>query len=156
MELQLEGEGSVLYQIVGSYFNPWRDSKKREPLSISVEYDRTELERNETVTCKVTAHNNTPRRAEMVILDVGIPPGFRVESHALDDAVKAEKIAKYTVTGRQVTIYLRYLNQDEAFTIEFPMKARLVITARSPESKIYEYYNPEVNGFDKTEELKVR
>ncbi|MFH1743563.1 MAG: MG2 domain-containing protein [bacterium] len=156
VQLSLKGDGSVLYQIVGSYFTPWRDGKKLEPLAISVDYDRTELERNETVTCKVTATNNTPRRAEMVILDVGIPPGFRAETPDLDDAVKAEKIAKYTVTGRQVTIYLRYLNTDEPFTIEFPMKARLVIAAKSPESKIYEYYNPEVNGFDQTEELKVR
>jgi uncharacterized protein YfaS (alpha-2-macroglobulin family) len=156
VELQLEGEGSVLYQLVGTYFTPWENGKRKEPLSISVNYDRTELERNETVTCRVTARNNAGRRAEMVILDVGIPPGFEVQSHALDDAVKSKKIAKYSMTGRQVTIYLRSLDGDETFTLEIPMKARLVIVAKSPESKVYEYYNPEVHGFDQTEELRVR
>ena len=155
VELQLEGDGSVLYQVIGSYFTPWTDKKQKEPLSISVNYDRTELERNETVTCRVTALNNAGRRAEMVILDVGIPPGFEVQSHALDDAVKSEKIARYTLTGRQVTIYLRSLDSNETFTLDIPMKARLVIVAKSPESKIYEYYNPEVHGFDQTEDLRV-
>jgi len=155
VELQLDGDGSIMYQVVGSYFTPWSDKKRREPLSIAVDYDRTELQKDDTVTARVTARNNAGRRAEMVILDVGIPPGFRVESDPLEDAVKAEKIAKYTLTGRQVTIYLRALDSDEEFSLEIPMKARLVITAKTPESKVYEYYNPEVNGYDDPEELKV-
>ncbi|HPA47590.1 MAG TPA: MG2 domain-containing protein, partial [bacterium] len=156
IELELKGDGSILYQIVGSYFVPWGKEGKVEPLSIAVNYDRTQLERNETVTCKVTARNNTPRRAEMVILDLGIPPGFTAEREALDNAVKAEKIAKYTLTGRQATIYLRFLDTNSEFSLDIPMKARLMITAKTPESKIYEYYNPEVNGYDMPEELNVR
>ncbi len=156
VELELKGDGSILYQIVGSYFVPWGKGEKVEPLSIAVNYDRTQLERNETVTCKVTARNNTPQRAEMVILDLGIPPGFQVERDALDGAVKAGKIARYTLTGRQATIYLRYLDNNQELSLEIPMKARLMITAKTPESKIYEYYNPEVNGYDMPEELNVR
>jgi hypothetical protein len=92
----------------------------------------------------------------MVILDLGIPPGFQVERDALDGAVKAGKIARYTLTGRQATIYLRYLDNNQELSLEIPMKARLMITAKTPESKIYEYYNPEVNGYDMPEELNVR
>ncbi len=156
VDIELEGDGSIMYQVVGSYFTPWTDKKRKEPLSIAVDYDRSELQKDETVTARVTARNNAGRRAEMVILDVGIPPGFRVESDPLEDAVKAEKIAKYTLTGRQVTIYLRALDSDEEFSLEIPMKARLVITAKTPESKVYEYYNPEVNGYDDPEELRVK
>ena len=107
IEIDLEGEGKLLYQVVGKYFVPWKIDKNQnaQPFDIQVEYDRTELQRNDTVTCQIQATNQKPYRVEMVMIDVGVPPGFRVEQPTLDEYVESGAIAKYSLTPRQMLIY---------------------------------------------------
>ena len=89
------------------------------------------------------------------MIDVGIPPGFRVETPALDDYVKQHTIVKYTVMSRQLLIYLEYMEPSKSLELAVPMKATLPMVAKAPESQIYEYYNPEVKKVSQPQELKV-
>ena len=41
VEIQYDGAGALGYQIAGQYFIPWDQPGEKEPLSISVSYDRT-------------------------------------------------------------------------------------------------------------------
>jgi hypothetical protein len=91
----------------------------------------------------------------MVMIDVGVPPGFRVEPSALDDYVKDNTIAKYTIMSRQLLIYLEHLEGNKELTLTVPMKATLPIVAKAPESTIYEYYNPENKKTDNPQEIIV-
>ncbi len=157
IEIDLEGEGSLLYQVVGKYFAPWSEAKAAAaPFDIKVDYDRKELRRNDTVTCRIHAKNQRPERVEMVMIDVGIPPGFRVERPALDEYVDQKTIARYTLTARQLLIYLESMEGEEILDLEIPMKATLPMTAKAPEAVIYEYYNPEQKQAAPPSELEVK
>ncbi len=156
--IELNGEGSLLYQVVGKYFVPWKERKRAdvpEGFDISVEYDRSELRRNDTVTCQVKAKNVRRQRVEMVMIDLGIPPGFRVERPALDDYVDKGVIAKYTIMSRQLLIYIESMDGGQELELNIPMKATLPMVAKAPESKIYEYYNPEIQEISEPQELQV-
>jgi hypothetical protein len=156
VEISLQGEGSLLYQVVGKYFVPWKVQKEeKKDFDITVVYDQTELKRNDTVQCRIQAKNVRPQRAEMVMIDVGIPPGFRVERSALDDTVKKGTIAKFTIMSRQLLIYLTFMDGGQELQLTVPMKATLPMVAKAPESKIYEYYNPEVKKVSLPPDLKV-
>ncbi len=156
VQIELEGEGSLLYQVVGKYYTPWREGKEQDPpFAIDVQYDRAELRRNDTVTCLVKAKNARPARAEMVMIDIGVPPGFRVEKPTLDEYVDEGTIAKYTLMTRQLLIYIESMDGGESIELEIPMKATLPMVAKAPESKIYEYYNPENENVSFPQELKV-
>jgi uncharacterized protein YfaS (alpha-2-macroglobulin family) len=156
VELGFEGKGNLLYQVVGKYYTPWNAHIPRvAPFEIKVEYDRANLRRNDTVTCQVTAKNTTPNRAEMVMIDVGVPPGFRVEQPALDDYVKKGVIEKFTIMSRQVLIYLESMDGNQEIKLGIPMKATLPIVAKAPETSIYEYYNPEVKKIDQPQDIIV-
>ncbi|MBD3266205.1 hypothetical protein GF373_06000, partial [bacterium] len=157
VEIDFQGEGNLLYQVVGKYFVPWdkRKLERKSPFAIDVKYDRTNLRRNDTVTCHMTAKNTSGMRAEMVMIDLGIPPGFRVEQPALDDYQKDNVIEKYTIMSRQLLIYLEYLEGNQEIKLEIPMKATLPIVAKAPESTIYEYYNPENKKVSQPQELIV-
>src|SRR5207253_118927 len=77
--LSFAGKGSMQYQIVGRYYLPWAkrvDVGVRNPLTIDVSYDRTRLAQDEVATAKVRVTNNTPATAKMIMVDLGIPPGF--------------------------------------------------------------------------------
>ncbi|PJB63451.1 MAG: alpha-2-macroglobulin, partial [Armatimonadetes bacterium CG_4_9_14_3_um_filter_58_7] len=73
--IQFSGEGGALYQISARYYTPWtKTGPADELLSIDVNYDRTELAVNDFVTCNVRIANNQRGAANMVVVDLGIPP----------------------------------------------------------------------------------
>ena len=84
VEIRFIGEGSVAYQVAGRYFVPWNERPAGEPLSIDVHYDRTRLAQDEIASATATVKNNLPTSANMVMVDLGIPPGFDLLSEDLD------------------------------------------------------------------------
>ena len=97
---------------------PWDKVKtKVDSFDLKVDYDRTQLRRNDTVTCRISANNTSPMQLEMVMIDVGIPPGFRVEQTALEEYEKKGVIENYTIMSRQLLIYLKSMpaGQQPAF-----------------------------------------
>ncbi len=146
--LEIAGEGSMLYQIVGRYYKPWsgRIRPPEEPMSITVKYDKTTLAVNDLVTASVTVRNNRPASAQMIIVDLGIPPGFDVVTADLEKLVEEKKIQKYELTGRQIITYFERLEPRGVVEFSYKLRARFPMRAQTPESKVYEYYNPEVRA----------
>ena len=83
VRLHFEGTGSLAYQVVGRSFIPWEEKPAAEPLSINIAYDRTRLPQNDIATETVTIRNNLGKTANMVMVDLGIPPGFDLLSEDL-------------------------------------------------------------------------
>ena len=158
--LQYEGDGSMLYQIVGRCYVPWSQGGQpqpgQEPMSIAVAYDKTTLAQDDTATVTVTLHNNTNATAEMPLVDLGIPPGFTVSPEKLDDAVTAKTISKYTVAARQIIVYMEKLEPNQTITLTYQIKAKYPIKAKTPLSKVYPYYNPEKVAVSAPQEIVVR
>jgi uncharacterized protein YfaS (alpha-2-macroglobulin family) len=147
--LEFKGEGSMLYQIVGRYYLPWatQGEGRMEPMSIEVKYDKTRLEKDDLVTCSVRVRNNRPAAANMVMVDLGVPPGFTVQPEGLQALVENKTIEKYTLTGRQIIIYLRQIGANAELNFSYQLKAKFPIKAKTPTSRVYEYYNPSVEDF---------
>ena len=73
-------------------------SPRGEPLSIDVAYDRTRLAQDDIATATATVRNNLNKTANMVMVDLGIPPGFDLLSEDLqalpgEDARPEERAA---------------------------------------------------------------
>jgi len=47
-------------------------------MTIGVKYDRSRLEIDDEVSVEAIVSNNLPGAAKMVVVDLGIPPGFDV------------------------------------------------------------------------------
>jgi hypothetical protein len=100
--LRFEGNGGLAYQVVGSYFLPWDQKPANEPLSIDVKYDRTHLAQDDTATATAIVRNNLDKPANMVMVDLGIPPGFDLLSEDLQTYVekssgqKSGRLEKFT------------------------------------------------------------
>ncbi len=78
----------------------------------------------------------------MVIIDLGIPPGFSVLTPSLDELV-GKKIQKYNLTPRQVIVYVDEIDSNNPLEFSYLMKAKYPIRAKTPTSRVYEYYNSE-------------
>lgn len=157
IRIEFHGTGAPLYQITAKHYMPWRFVGGRpEPLAIDVAYDRTDLTVNDTVNCSVKVTNNQPLTANMVMLDLGIPPGFDVQSGSLAKLVDNKTIEKFSMTGRQLTIYLDKIEPSQPLMFEFQLKAKYPIRAKSGRSRAYEYYAPKIAGVSQPIDFVVR
>ncbi len=158
VKIALDGKGSALYQIVAKYYIPW-DQVKRPPqelLNIDVSYDRTSLATNDTITASVQVTNNDPRAANMIVVDLGLPPGFEVMSEDLQKLAAEKTIQKFTVAARQIIVYLDRLAPHKPLAFSYRLRAKYPIKAATPASKVYRYYNPEISATAKPIDLEVK
>jgi len=139
------------YQALLGYHVPGAElTADHEPLSIRLAYDKTTLNVNDTVTVTATIVNHSGEPAPMVILDLPIPPGFVVASHAgfaeADDLarlVASGAIAKYQLTPRRAIVYLRQLPSDQPLELRYRLRATMPVRVTAPPARAYEYYNPD-------------
>ena len=162
VEIQFQGNGGLAYQVVGSYFLPWDQKPANEPLSIDIAYDRTHLSQDDIATATATVRNNLDKSANMVMVDLGIPPGFELLSEDLQTyeeksaGSKSGHLSKFSLTATQAILYFdSFAARDEA-NIKFRLRAKYPIRARTFKSRVYEYYDPEVSAVARPVQLEVR
>ena len=168
VRIAVEGEGNpstgsepaLMYQVSTEYWLPWDavpvEAPEKEPITINVAYDRTELAMNGTAVVDVEVNLNVEGVANMAIVDLGIPPGFSVVAEDLDNRVQRDldkpadytgvRIKRYEITGRQIIVYVENLTYGEPLTFSYRLLARYPISAQAPASTAYDYYNPDVSS----------
>jgi uncharacterized protein YfaS (alpha-2-macroglobulin family) len=161
IDLRFEGEGGLAYQVVGTFFLPWNEKAANEPLSIAINYDRTHLEQDDIATATATITNNMDKSANMVMVDLGIPPGFDLLSEDLQDYVeksagfKSGRLEKFSQTATQAILYFNSFAAGSTVTLKYRLRAKYPIRARTFSSRVYEYYDPDVHAEARPIELEV-
>ncbi|MEO0292591.1 MAG: MG2 domain-containing protein [candidate division WOR-3 bacterium] len=157
VEIQLNGEGNFLYEIISSYYLPWKDlPRPKEPLfAIDVNYDRTQLSINDLVRVDVSVKLLKSGIAQMVMIDLGIPPGFEVQTPTLDEYVNNKTIQKYNLTSRQIIVYIESISSDKPVKFSYNLKAKYPVRAKVQYSRVYEYYNVDREAIVQPFEISV-
>jgi hypothetical protein len=157
VQIKASGETSMMYQIVGRHFESWqRHPAPAKPLlEVAVEYDRTRLSTKDLLKAKATLRYHGQLPTYMVIVDLGIPPGFTVDAGDFADMVGANRIQKFSVTARQVTLYLGDVKPGEVKTFEYVLKPKYPVKAKTPATVAYEYYTPKNRATARPVELQV-
>jgi hypothetical protein len=161
VEIQFEGKGGLAYHVVGNYFLPWDQKPAGEPLSIDVAYDRTQLAQDDIATATATVRNNLDKKANMVMVDLGIPPGFDLLTEDLQNyqeksnGRKSGHLSKFSLTATQAILYFDSFAPGDAVTLKFRLRAKYPIRARTFKSRVYEYYDPEVSSIARPVQLEV-
>jgi hypothetical protein len=161
VQVRFEGKGGVAYQVVGSYFLPWDEKPANEAMSIDVAYDRTHLAQNDIATATATIKNNLPKNANMVMVDLGIAPGFDLLSEDLQayqensKGLKSGRLEKFSLTATQAILYFDSFSPGDTVKLRFRLRAKYPIRARTFQSRVYEYYDPQVNAVARPVQLEV-
>jgi len=162
--LKFEGRGGLAYQVVGRYFVPWSErppNGAKDALSIDVTYDRSRLTVNETVFATATVRNNLDKQANLVMVDLGIPPGFDLFSEDLQtyqeqtERQKGGRLEKFNQTATQAILYFDSLAPGAAVTLHYHLRPKYPIRAWGFASRAYEYYDPEVQSVARPVLLEV-
>jgi len=158
VKIEVQGETSLMYQIVGRHFEAWKKDVQptvKQGFDVRVDYDRTRLAANDLLkaTATLTYHGTLP--ANMVMLDLGIAPGFNVDAGDFAEMVAKKTVNRFSVTSRQVILYLSDLRPGETRTFEYTLKARFPLRAKAPAAVAWEYYTPANRGESRPVELTV-
>jgi hypothetical protein len=161
VEMRFEGKGGLAYQVVGNYFLPWDQKPANKALSIDVAYDRTRLSQDDIATATATIKNNLDKSANMVMVDLGIPPGFDLLSEDLQDyqersaGFKSGHLSKFSQTTTQAILYFDSFAAGDTVKVTFRLRAKYPIRAHTFKSRVYEYYDPEVSSVARPIQLEV-
>ncbi|MBX7222119.1 MAG: hypothetical protein K1Y36_19360 [Blastocatellia bacterium] len=165
VELSYDGTGGGFsYQIAARYYVPWKkpvSGQVDKPLlDLKVAYDKTSLKVDESVTASCQVQNNLSEPAQLVMLELAIPPGFEINREDFEAAFfvlypAKSKVSKYTVKGDTVTIYLTELAAGEVFAFTYQLRAKYPIQTRTFPSRVYEYYAPSVGSYSQPADLVV-
>ncbi len=176
LELTMSGSGNLMYQVVGEYYLPWDvvpqyadvvgQDISQELVTVDVTYDRAELNVDDTVGVDVQVALNEPGASvENALIDLGIPPGFSVETDDLNALIASQGqlpkdgsvavIERYELTGRQVILYISDLQAGTPVDFSYRLRAKYPVKVQTPSSNAYDYYNPDVNGVDAPQTLTV-
>jgi hypothetical protein len=161
VQIRFSGTGGLAYQVAGSYFVPWEARPEKEALSIDVAYDRTKLAQNDIATATATVKSNLDQTAKMVMVDLGIPPGFDLLSEDLQEmqektaGKRTGGLEKFSLTATQAILYFNALGPHETVEVHFRLRAKYPIRAKTFASRVYEYYDPAVTATARPVQLEV-
>jgi hypothetical protein len=102
----------------------------RSPLSTA------DLAQNDIATATATVKNNLPKVANIVMVDLGIPPGFDLLSENLaayqekSAGQKSGRLEKFSLTSTQAILYFDSIAPGDAVTLRFRFRAKYPIRAR--------------------------
>jgi hypothetical protein len=115
----------------------------KEPVfDLNVSYDRTKLATSDLLHAKATLKYHGKLPTYMVMLDLGIAPGFTVDAGDFAEMVAKNKVKKFEITARQVILYLGDVKPGDELTFEYSLRARFPLRAQTPAAVAYEYNAP--------------
>jgi uncharacterized protein YfaS (alpha-2-macroglobulin family) len=158
LEIGVEGKSGMMYQVVARHYVPWElagPADRPGPLSVDVTYDRAQLKTGDVLRADVALQYTGPVTTYMVIVDLGLPPGFVLDTSAFEKLVEQKVIEKFSATSRQVTIYLGGLKTNQSISFSYTLMAKHPIRAKTPKTTAYEYYTPENRAVAKPVTIEV-
>jgi hypothetical protein len=144
VDIDAAGETNLMYQIVGRYYQPWQQQvpPARRALEVDVAYDRTSLSTSDLLRAKATLKYHGEVPTYMVMLDLGIAPGFTVDAGDFAEMVGKGQVKKFSLSSRQATLYLGDVKPGDVLHFEYTLRPRYPLRARTAPSVAYEYNTP--------------
>lgn len=153
------GEVNLSYQVVGRYFVPWSKlprEERKEAVELGVEYDRTSLTTRDVVRATAKMRYNGPTATFMVIVTLGLPPGFVADPGDFAEMIGMKKIQRYDLNPRQATLYIGDVQPGQEFEFVYHLTPKYPIKAKTARSAAYEYYNPDRKAVVEPREIEVK
>jgi hypothetical protein len=153
--LTREGAGNIRYQIIGKYYSTWDLRPGNGSLRLDVRYGRPQARVGDVVDVTATLTYGDKGRMKMVMAELGIPPGFALQAQDLERLVEAGTINRYETSPGKATLYIPELAEKAPLTLTYRLVAQYPVRVSTPESTVYEYYNPMNRGVAAPQELAV-
>ncbi|HVR64262.1 MAG TPA: alpha-2-macroglobulin, partial [Polyangia bacterium] len=143
--LTFVGTGKVSYNLVAQHNIPWAmmAPPPAGPLTVTVGYDKTTLLLDDTAQATVTVRNNTKNAENMILVTVGVPPGFSIATEDLDAYKTNNVLSAYEITGKQLMLYVTALPAQASQAFAYHLRASMPVRASDGGAEAFLYYQPD-------------
>jgi len=90
----------------------------------------------------VLVTNTTTAIENMVLVTLGVPPGFQVQTADLDTYLQKGTLSRYELTGRQLVLYLTALAAKASASFDYHLQALMPVKAVDGGAEAHLYYEP--------------
>ena len=154
--LQHTGDNPLTVQSLLRYHVPESgDVAAEKSLSITVDYNQSNLTVDDSVTATAQLTNATAGEIPMVVADLPIPPGFVVNTDDFKTMQDSGTIAKFQANSRSIVIYLRELKANASMTLSYGLTATMPVKAKVRGAMLFEYYNEDNRARSTPKEFHV-
>ncbi len=155
--LAFTGTGTPSYNVVASHNLAWANvpAEPKGPLSIDVAYDKSDLFVDDVVKASVTLQNNETVTQNMVLVTLGIAPGFAVNTADLQKYLADGSLSKFETTGRQLILYITALAPSAKQVFNYSLQATMPVSAVDGGAEARLYYEPEKKARSASKSMKV-
>ncbi len=145
VRLEFAGTGRLSWSLVARHHIPWDLVPPDDTASVAVNlsYDKTKLALNDTAEATLQVRNRTQLPLNMVVVTLGIPPGFTVETADLQPYIDAGDLSKVETTGKQLNLYILELPPAAERTYTWRVRATMPVKASDGGGKVWLYYSPD-------------
>jgi hypothetical protein len=97
----------------------------------------------------------------MVMVDLGIPPGFDLLSEDLEAfeektaGAGTGRLEKFSLTATQAILYFNGFAPKSTLKLQFRLRAKYPMRAQTFQSRVYEYYDPATNSVARPQKVEV-
>jgi hypothetical protein len=160
VELRQEPPGALAFQWTGGYWRPATPVAENAPaaaapLKITVDYSHESLAVDDTIEARVSVENRTGRTLPMAMIDLGIPPGFDLDTASFRALQQVGTIERFETTGNQAVLYLRALSGEVPLQFTYGLRAKYPLRVQAPRASVYEYYTPTNRAWSRPATLRV-
>ena len=147
------------YQLVAVHYEPRSDEPEtaEKVLQIATNYGKRKLDVDDLLTVDVILRYNRAENAPMTLVDLGIPPGFAIETESFRELVQSDVITKFEAKGQQVSLYFSSIpGNGKPTKFAYKLRAKYPVKAKAPGNVAYQYYEPEIRDQSPAELLTIQ
>ena len=155
VDIRLPGTGRITYKITQEYFAPYDSVQLNRGFEVSSQMN-TLLEVHELVSQNITIINTSGGIIYNGLVSIAIPQGFRVERNSLAMMVHTGTIERYEMRFDNINLYLRDTGIGEIVDLVVMYRPAFPAHITGGHVRVFDYYNPMIEGFAKPMEIIVR
>jgi hypothetical protein len=152
LEIKNPANSTVMAQVVAAHYIDWRDSDVSNQnenasrlLRLDYKCDKTDAKIMDEISCAVEAERVGFKGYGMLLAEIGLPPGADVSRESLEKALEADwSLSRYDILPDRIVLYMWSKAGGTKFNFKF--RPRYGISAQTPASTVYDYYNEEAKA----------
>ncbi|XP_044265167.1 alpha-2-macroglobulin-like isoform X2 [Tribolium madens] len=143
VRIEVQGQGCVLVQAITSY--NVKELRNGEAFKLDMEV----LPVSNIDQCSITTlapcfkYNGIDQRANMAILEVGLPSGYQADRTSLYKLIDESSVKMFEELEEKIVLYLTKLGNRQ-MCVNFNINENAIVKSRTNSTvKLYDYYKPE-------------
>jgi len=155
IDIQFPNLGRMVYQVAQEFFAPYDSVELNRGFEITSQM-QTELAVHELVEQEIRIINTSGDLVKNALVAVSIPQGFRVEQSSLAMLRHQGIIERYETRFDNINLYLRDIEPGEITDIVIAYRPSFPVVITGGHVRVFDYYNPTIEGFAMPIEITVR